>query len=400
MTKPPILENEQQRLVALKSYNILDTASDEDFDELASMASAICETPIALISLVDDNRQWFKSNIGLSSKETPKEGSFCAYAIASPDDTMLVYNANEDERFKLNPLVTGDPKIVFYAGVKLVNEDGFALGTLCVIDRKKKILNKTQINTLKILAKQVITRLELKRKIILVEKTNETLLEQNIFINKFASMAAHDIKTPITSILLASQLLKKSLKDIAPEQSIKLIDLNITVAKNLATLVEEMLIYSQSPATLLSKKESVNLPSVIAKVIAMVDVPESFEISLPEFKGDIEIASIGLEQIILNLLTNAIRYNDKELGTIKIEFTTLDELYVLKIIDNGIGISDYNLKRIFDNNFTIGGEDRFKNKGTGIGLSTVKELAKAMNGSISVTSELGIGSTFSIYFKK
>lgn len=162
--KYPVLQNEDDRLTALRSYHILDTAEEKDFDDLTTLASVICQTPIALVSLVDKDRQWFKSHKGLDGRETPRDYSFCAHGIATPNHIFIVPDATIDLRFKDNPLVTGDPKIVFYAGMPLVNEEGFALGSLCVIDREKRELSQEQINALTVLAKQVTNKLELKRK--------------------------------------------------------------------------------------------------------------------------------------------------------------------------------------------------------------------------------------------
>jgi signal transduction histidine kinase len=174
-TAYPILANEQERLASLQSYHILDTAEEQDFDDLTTLASAICQTPIALISLVDKDRQWFKSHHGLSARETPRDFSFCAHAIARPEELLIVTDANEDDRFVNNPLVTGDPHIVFYAGVPLVSSDGFSLGSLCVIDQQRRELNLEQIQALKVIARQVIDKLELRKKIREVEQAKSQI---------------------------------------------------------------------------------------------------------------------------------------------------------------------------------------------------------------------------------
>ncbi len=173
MSSAQIPPNEQERLESLQAYHILDTATEQDFDELTELASVICGTPIALISLVDKDRQWFKSVKGLPVSQTDRAYSFCAHAIISPEEIFEVEDAQADDRFKDNPLVTGDPNIAFYAGVPLVNEDGFALGSLCVIDNEKKKLSQQQRSALKTLAHQVINKLELRRKAIEWQDVNE-----------------------------------------------------------------------------------------------------------------------------------------------------------------------------------------------------------------------------------
>jgi PAS domain S-box-containing protein len=173
MSEIPRHPVDEARLQELKSYNILDSMPETDFDDLTALASAICEVPIALISLVDEKRQWFKSHKGLDAEETPIEQSFCAHAILDTTEIMIVEDARDDSRFKDNPLVTGDPHIVFYAGVPLVNEDGFPLGTLCIIDPRKRAITEAQKTALRTLARQVMDKLELKRKHIALIKANE-----------------------------------------------------------------------------------------------------------------------------------------------------------------------------------------------------------------------------------
>lgn len=172
--------SEQQRLAALQSYHILDTDTEEDYEELTALAAAICETPIALISLVDSERQWFKSHIGLHVTETARSQSFCAHAIKEPTELLQVTDARKDERFKDNPLVTGKPNITFYAGMPLVDEEGYALGSICVIDQQPKTLNPIQEQALRSIARQVVTKLSLRRKVFQlreIEQQNRTLHE-------------------------------------------------------------------------------------------------------------------------------------------------------------------------------------------------------------------------------
>jgi PAS domain S-box-containing protein len=156
--------NESDRLAALYSYHILDSLPEEEYEEITQLAAQICQTPIALISLVDHQRQWFKSNRGLTIRQTPIEQSFCAYTIRNPSQTNVVPDARLDPRFADNPLVRGEPNMVFYAGSPLIDENGFALGSLCVIDQQSRQLSPSQVSALDILAKQVVRLLELRKK--------------------------------------------------------------------------------------------------------------------------------------------------------------------------------------------------------------------------------------------
>ena len=160
----PLPVNEDGRLLDLESYNIMDSLPEADYDDITKLASEICRTDISLISLLDDKRQWFKSATGLQVKETPKEYAFCAHAIVNPLETLIVPDSRQDSRFAGNPLVTGDPHVIFYAGVPLVTEKGFALGSLCVIHAETRTLDDFQLSALRTLAKQVVNLMELKKR--------------------------------------------------------------------------------------------------------------------------------------------------------------------------------------------------------------------------------------------
>jgi GAF domain-containing protein len=168
----PLQQNETKRLKVLWQYDVLDTVPEEVFDDLTELAARICEAPVALISLVDEDRQWFKAKIGLTVNETSRDVSFCAHAIKQ-EDLFIIPDATKDARFAKNPLVISDPKIRFYAGAPLITPDGYALGSLCVIDKVPRELRPEQKQALRVLSRHVMTQLELRRHASELAKVND-----------------------------------------------------------------------------------------------------------------------------------------------------------------------------------------------------------------------------------
>ncbi|QDK80204.1 GAF domain-containing protein [Spirosoma sp. KCTC 42546] len=200
MQIPPPPPEETNRIDALRSYEILDSLPEPDYDELTTLASEICQTPISLISLIDDDRQWFKSNLGLTVRETPREFAFCAHGILNPTELLIVPDSRKDARFMGNPLVTGDPHVIFYAGVPLINEDGYALGSLCVIDHTPKQLTENQLSSLKILAKQVVNLLELRRTNKALTTLKRLLEQRNTELEQIAAIARDEVRPQVLQL--------------------------------------------------------------------------------------------------------------------------------------------------------------------------------------------------------
>jgi GAF domain-containing protein len=168
-TQKALSKNDHDRVAALEKYAILDTEPEQAFDDLTLLASFICKTPIASITLIDENRQWFKSTIGLNVSETPRDIAFCSVAIQQ-SDVMVVPDTLEDERFRNNPFVTAEPKIRFYAGAPLINEDGYALGTLCVVDKTPREFGDEQKEALRALSRLVLAQMEFRRNLQLLKE--------------------------------------------------------------------------------------------------------------------------------------------------------------------------------------------------------------------------------------
>lgn len=191
MQIPKKPKNEKERIESLHELEVLDTEAEKSLDDITKLAAEICNVPICLISLIDEDRQWFKSKQGLTASETPRDLAFCAHAILD-DKIMEVENAKEDERFQDNPLVNDDPNVIFYAGAPLITPDKHALGTLCVIDNKPGKLNDFQKRSLEVLSKQVSNYLELRRNInrLAKAKVNEAALA-------VAATYAHEVNNPL-----------------------------------------------------------------------------------------------------------------------------------------------------------------------------------------------------------
>ncbi len=399
MIAPPIPANETARIAAVRDYNLINTLPEDDYESITALTAAICNVPIALVTIMDSDINYIKSQFGLPITESPRDTSFCGHAIFDDAEIFIVEDARKDERFFENPVVSKH-NVIFYAGVKLVNDDGFILGTLCVFDNKPRVLEENQLKALKTLAKQVMNLFEARKKNIELEKLQVLLNQKNEDLLNFAGIVSHDLKMPLSNIILTSDMLRKKYESVLDDQAMQYFDYLKQSSFVLSDYITSLLQHYQSDHTASLKYEEFDLNYLLEEIVDLLNINYDCEIHLPEVNAELTCNRIALEQILLNLIGNSLKYNFKEKVVVNIACIEDDDFYTLKVIDNGMGIAEDKLEHIFDLFSKTDSVDRHGNRGKGIGLSTVKKLVTRLGGEISVTSELTKGTTFTFTIAK
>jgi len=394
MIIPEKPHNESERIKALRSYGVLDTLSEKEYDQLTAIASQICGCKMSLISLVDEDRQWFKARVGLDVSETAREFAFCAHAIHEPRKTLVVPDARLDNRFHDNPLVTGDPHLAFYAGVPLVNEDGLSLGTLCVLDSEPKTLSESQLDALSALAEQVMALLELRRSKMALERTLGNLEEKNRELEQFAFIAAHDLKSPLNGISSLTDVLIDSHSEMLQQEGVRMLNAIRGSSQQLSSLINGLLDYYRLDSAYQEMASPIKREELISQVMNLFGGDSAVEFQFFIQPDAINTHGPVLLQVLLNLAGNSIKYSDKSKTIVRVEIEENKEGYRVVVADNGAGIDSRFHDKLFELFETASSSDRFGKRGNGIGLATVKKLVSRIGGSIRFFSELGKGTTF------
>lgn len=394
MLSPPHVADETERLDALDRYAILDTSPEEAFDDVARLASAICGAPIALISLIDTTRQWFKARVGLGVTETSRESSFCAHAIAQ-DEVFLVPDALTDPRFADSPLVTGEPYVRFYAGAPLTTPGGVKLGTLCVIDHEPRTLTGAQLSALRALSRQVIVQLELRR-MILERSAAELAVER--MKKEFISTVSHELRTPLTSIRGSLSLLASGVMGELPEEARPLVTVAERNSVRLMGLINDILDFDKLQSGRMKMDvRPVSLEDVLRRAIdhvAPAARQEGLEIELHCADTTVMADAARLLQVVVNLLSNAVKYSDRG-GIIGVAAAEVEEGWVkVRVDDRGRGIAPELQIKLFGRFQRADSSDSRTKPGTGLGLSICKAIIEQHGGTIGVDSREGEGSTF------
>lgn len=414
MQVPKIPLNECERLKDLFEYEVLDTAPESSYDELTSLAAHICEVPIALISLIDEGRQWFKSRVGLEVLETSRDISFCGHAIHG-HEIFEVTNALLDERFKDNPLVAGLPHIRFYAGMPLVTPKGSVIGTLCVIDKIPRRLSEHQKKGLRTLAKHVIDLFELKLSNKNIRELNDALTEANHRMTKqqdaliqsakqqtigaMASGICYELGSPLGSMdnrlrqLLDLTSIEKFDKNQFMDHLVGL-DKNFQRIEKMVTTLRE---FSQDDELDLKQ---INIHDLVHDLMTLVR--ERFHKSgvkllfdLPE-TGDFKGSYNQVSQVLINLLHNAFdAVTGHSNSWVKITVEVGLKEVIFKIIDSGPGLSEEVKNHLFEPFFTT----KPIGKGVGLGLYISQGIVESHRGQLFL-DESSPNTTFTVKFPR
>ncbi len=395
--QPP---DEAARLASLQALAILDTPPEQAYEDAVQLATQLCETPIALVTLIDTDRQWFKARVGLTVAQTHRDLAFCAHAILEPRDVLLVPDTTTDRRFCQNPLVKGNPGIRFYAGVPLFAPDGLPVGTLCVIDTRPRTLTKQQQDGLTSLARLVEQQFSLRKKAKELTDARKEADRANRAKNYFLAAMSQEIRTPLNGVVGMCELL--ALTQLSEQQS-EYAATALSSGKVLLNLVNDVLDVSTIEADDFSLDEedfcpralmSATLKSVAGPAKAKgLDLQFHLDEPVPaHVKGDL----VRIQQILLNLIENALKFTARGSVRIHLAFEPDASGFLLKasVTDTGIGTSDETQLGLFQPFTQADPSIARRFGGAGLGLAICRRLTERMGGTIGLESEAGVGSRF------
>jgi signal transduction histidine kinase len=391
MQSAPLPDNETERLQWLSELDILDTLEEQSYDDLTALAAQICRTPIALVSLVDKKRQWFKSHFGLAARETPREYAFCAHAILQKEP-FVVPNADRDPRFRDNPLVTDEPHVKFYAGVPLVLAGTFPLGTLCIIDHQPRRFTARQRQALEALGRQVTAQLELRLKIKQLEQLDRAK-------DEFISLVSHELRTPLTAISGALTLLSSgSLAELQPAVQ-RMVDIAHRNGSRLLAIVNDMLDVAKMKAGRMSlQRKALDLGQVVRRA-AELNGPYcagfgcTIETRVPAQKVLVMGDEQRLSQVLANFMSNAAKFTQPG-DTIAAALSTDGQHAKVEVIDHGPGVPPERQSELFKDFSQLSMSSNAKMPGTGLGLSICRRLIDLHGGEIGVESIPNVRTAF------
>ena len=400
MQVAPEHPHETQRLESLELLGILDTDPEYAFDSIVRLASSIAGTSIALVSLVDRSRQWFKAKCGIEARETPRDVAFCAHAILNPDEPLIVEDATADPRFRDNPLVTAPPAIRFYAGFPVRDpKNRLPLGTLCVISDEPTKLTQEQKQSLKTLAEQVEIIFSLRLESRKLEKSNQELQRANAAKTEFLRAMSHDIRTPLNGLIGSIELLSDS--NLPPEATVYLQTLQ-ACSRSLTCLLDDILISARIETGNIEVYERpIDLKQMCRNVVDVL-LPEAsakgveLKCVMPDDFPDFVLTDLAhAHRITLNLASNAVKFTED--GEVLVSLELFDDgFFGICVTDTGPGISGKDLKRIFEPFTQLPASRPIDGSGNGLGLNIVRSLAEALGGTTIVESERGQGSCFTV----
>jgi len=394
MIEPRTPHDEAERQAALERYDILDSLPERSYDDITALMADVCEVPISLVGLIDRDRHWLKSHHGIDLRESPRAISFCGHAIASGEALFTVEDAREDPRFEDNPLVTAHGAIG-YAGAPLVDADGFALGALCVFSHQPLVLRHSQKKALKNMARQVMCLLERHLRERRLQTTSRELETRNDELKQFAAAVTHDLRSPMNNMVELARLIEEDGAGVLCGETLNYLSHLKDSSIALRTYVDGLLAHYTSEDLASSPPESFRLDELFARVDRMIARDERTTLVLPATGHEIRAHQAALQQVLLNLIANAVKYGAGTHTRIEVTFERDESNHRFSVTDDGQGIAPEFHESIFGLFATAGNAARDAADSTGIGLATVRKLLDRLGGAITLDSTLGQGSTFS-----
>jgi signal transduction histidine kinase len=399
MVPPQIPLDDNRRLKELYRYEVLDTSYEDEFNDVVQLAATICKTPIALISLIDANRQWFKARYGLDMKEFPRDISFCGHAITSNTAIFEIADATQDERFIDNPLVIGEPFIRFYTGVPLINSNGFKVGTISVMDTKPGELNEEQIFTLQTLARQVVKLLDQNLLNKQLEQQQEKLQQQMEMQNRILSIIAHDVRNPIGAVKSIIEL--NARKILSQHDSVELMNMAGKQIDGTVELLNNLVDWgSMQMRGQGFEKEKVHMRTLVSNMFKSFEVMASLKsnimVNLVDEDLFIKSEINSMRFILRNLISNANKFTKE--GVITVYAHKEDKEIMLSVSDTGVGMTEEVKAKLFDGEHYQSTTGTGDEKGSGLGLILTKDFIQMLGGSIKVESTIDKGTSVYLYF--
>lgn len=391
--RAPLPDDEPARLAALRHAAVLDTPPEQDFDDIAVLASQICGTPMGLISLIDEDRQWFKAKVGLQLQETHRDVAFCAHTIAGRQ-VLEVPDAGDDARFADNPLVTGEHQVRFYAGAPVILDGVHAVGAVCVMDHVPRKLTSGQQRALHSLARHAAVQLEVRQYARQAGEIGDRLRQLDRMKDSFLAGVSHELRTPLSSIRGYLEVMLSD--DVDAETGRRFLSVIQRNSDRLLQVIDDLLQVARlDDDGMQLELAEVDLAELAHQVSAMCrPLAEHKQVRLHDrtqtpatARGDAR----RLRQALNHLLVNAVKFTAPG-GEISISLGDSDTPELI-ITDTGAGISPADLPHLFDHFFRSATADRLAAPGAGLGLSIVRSIIDAHRGAVHVASEPGVGTT-------
>jgi len=409
---PTMPDSEAARVACLCEYDVVGSGPEEAFDALTALAAQLCQCPASLISIVDATHVWSKSGYGLPSGNQgplPRDLFMCSSTV-SGCDIVVIPDCSKDERFARSPVVAGPPHVRFYCGMPLINPDGHALGSFCIMDFRPRELTPEQADVLRKLARQAASLMELRRSLLELDRTRLQLQDKNSQLetasqhkSRFLASMSHELRTPLNAIIGLTEMMIGNAARFGTEKANEPLKRVHAAGSHLLGLINQVLDLSKIEAGKLElNPTTVELVPLIDEVIGTAGqlAQQNQNRLVVEAQGNLgalTVDAMRLRQILLNLLSNACKFTKD--GEIKLQACRVADGrdgIQLVVSDTGIGMTAEQMAKLFEEFTQADAATAQRFGGTGLGLAITRKLARMMGGDVTVTSESGKGSVFTV----